>query len=102
MPELVVFACTAADVLGDGCVECGGWLHAEIRGGFASRGGPVCSEECAASATHRLTVGAALDEIERHLHLRDLLCACAEVCAPLGRPTAAELAEHAEWEASRG
>jgi hypothetical protein len=41
--------CGQAEVLGDGCPGCGGWLHCEVRGGYAGpKGWRFCSEECAA------------------------------------------------------
>lgn len=87
---MTVIACTQEHILPDECIECGGWLHAEIRGGVPGPCGQYCCEDCAASATEHMEQS----RRDTHLHNRDLLCACAQVCAPAGHPTAAELAEY--------
>jgi hypothetical protein len=87
---VTVIACTQEHILPDECIECGGWLHAEIRGGVPGPCGQYCCEDCAASATEHMEQS----RRDTHLYNRDLLCACAQVCAPAGHPTAAELAEY--------
>lgn len=92
MADVALIACSQADVLGEACPSCGGWIHSTVPGGIATGHLVVCSPECAA------------DEAElarrRHLDVRELLCACADACAPAGLPSpvdreiAAELARH--------
>lgn len=81
-------ACTQDHIAPDECIECGGWLHHERRGGFPGPCGSYCSEDCAVSAQEH---GERLDRAA-HLHQRDLLCDC-PVCTAAGHPTADELAE---------
>lgn len=92
---MTIIACGQAQIAPDECIECGGCLHAEIRGGVPGPCGRYCCEECAASAQEH----AERQERSVHLHARDLLCACAEVCAPAGHPTAAEVAEYEAYQA---
>jgi uracil-DNA glycosylase len=86
-------ACTQEHILRDECTECGGWLHAERREGFPGPSGNYCTEECAASAQER----SEQVDVANHLRIRDLLCACAQVCAPAGHPTAEEIAEYEDY-----
>ncbi len=91
---MTIIVCGAADVLGDACPECGGWLSRVRKGGFPDPGSlNVCDEDCIASAQ----ATRAATSRGRHLELRDLLCDCAEICAPAGRPTDAERAEWAAY-----
>lgn len=87
---MTFIACGQAQIAPDECIECGGWLHAETRGGVPGPCGRYCCEDCAASAQEH----AEQSRRDAHLHNRDLLCACAEVCAPAGHPTEAELVEY--------
>lgn len=92
-----IIACGQSDVLGDGCPGCGGWLHCEVRGGFAGpKGWRFCSEDCAAGQEEWL----AQKHVADHVGTRDLLCDCAEFCAPRGLPTAEMRQEYADYLAS--
>lgn len=91
-----VIACTQAHIAPDECPECGGWLHAHHRGGVPGPAGQYCSEDCAVSAQEHADQQAR----DYHLHVRDLLCACEDVCAPAGHPTAAERAEWTTYRAT--
>ncbi len=90
---MTVIACDQA-ALGwdDTCVECGGWLHSLVHGGYGAEFGRVCSEDCAADQTQRL----AWEERQQHLHMRDLLCDCAW-CSAAGLPTVEMRQEYADY-----
>lgn len=83
------FVCTQDRVLPDTCLHCGGWLHAQQRGGFPGRAGCYCSEDCAADFTLSLLE----QNTDNHLALRDPLCGC-RTCTEAGHPTPSEVAEH--------
>jgi hypothetical protein len=91
-------ACGQEVIAPGDCIECGGDLHLQRAGGYPAKFGQVCSEDCAADQTDRLVAVARAD----HLRLRDLLCACTEVCAPAGLPSQAMLDEYAAWVAGGG
>ena len=93
---MTIFVCGPDDVMPGGCPECGGWLHSVRPGGFDDPGSMrVCSEECIDSAQeHRRK-----SKLINHLRLRDMMCDCAEVCAPAGLPSEADRAEWATYEA---
>lgn len=88
-----VILCGQNEVMPDTCQSCGGWLHVERRGGFDG----CCSEDCLADLQELVQENA----IEVHLRLRDMLCHCAEVCAPRGLPTQDEKDEKAAYERER-
>lgn len=90
---MAILACGQAEIMPDTCVECGFWLHTEQRGGYPAQTGRVCSEDCAASQSERGREA----RIANHLHVRDLLCACEDVCAPRGLPSEADRAEYAAF-----
>ena len=95
---MTIVACTQDHIAPDECIECGGWLHAEQRGGVAGPCGRYCCEDCAASAAEY----AVLLARQTHLHHRDLLCDC-PVCHANGHPTEVEYAEYRAYaEANRG
>jgi hypothetical protein len=97
---VTIIACGQAQIAPDECIECGGWLHAEVRGGVPGPCGRYCGEDCAASAAEH----AEQQERSAHLHARDLLCDC-EVCRANGYPTDADYAEYqvyADREATHG
>jgi hypothetical protein len=100
MAVTFVIGCGQDDVLGDTCVECGGWLSRVVVGGIPAELGFVCDEQCAVDQSARL----AELERDRHLRVRDLLCACPQYCAPAGLPSAEHLAEYTRFreEASHG
>jgi hypothetical protein len=87
---MTIFICTHEDILRDECLNCGGWLHAVQQRGFPGPHGNYCTEECAADAASNDVLLAR----QAHLHHRDLLCDCEEVCSVNGHPTAAEYAEY--------
>ncbi len=96
----MIIVCGQAAVLGDTdtCV-CGFWLHSVIPGGLPGPNGwRYCSPECADAQLEREAVDCATD----HLGVRDLLCDCAEVCAPRGLPDAAMRAEYAAYRDAEG
>lgn len=96
---MTIIACGQDEICPDECANCGFWLSSEIPGGVPGPFGRYCTEDCAADAAHQ----AVLLERQAHLYHRDLLCACAEVCAPNGHPTAAEVAEYRAYvEATHG
>lgn len=97
---MTFIACGQAQIAPDECIECGGWLHAEIRGGVAGPCGRYCCEDCAADAAEYA------EQLHRgtHLHNRDMLCDC-PVCRAHGYPTEADYAEYrayADREATHG
>lgn len=90
----VAIVCGQFDVLGDQCPGCGGWLHCEVRGGYAGpKGWRFCTEECAADQEDWL----ARKHLDEHAGVRDLLCDCAEYCAPRGLPTEEMRQEYADY-----
>jgi hypothetical protein len=92
-----VMVCDQFAVLGDGCPECGFWLHREQHGGYPDQHGVYfCSEDCIADQQAR----AVTRRLDGHLGMRDLLCDCAEYCAPCGLPDAAMRQEYADYLAS--
>lgn len=94
---MTVIVCGRGDILADTCPRCGGWLHAVRRGGFPGpHGWQYCDEDCAAEQAERDLQ----QQVEIHLNVRDLLCGCAEVCAPLGLPTQEMRNEYATYQAS--
>lgn len=78
--------------LGEACPGCGGWLHRVQHGGFRFDGWPYCDPDCYEDWFEWRRSA----HMDGHLATRDLLCDCAEFCAPAGRPTAAELQEYAD------
>lgn len=95
---MTVIACGQFDILGDECPGCGGGLSDYQQGGYAGEHGVrYCSEDCIVAAQE----SAKLADQRHHLNVRDLMCAC-EVCTRAGHPTAGELAEWREYQASRG
>lgn len=87
-------ACGQSAIFPDTCMSCGGWLHRVTRGGFPGRNDwRFCCEDCVADdyacQVDRHATG--------HLAVRDLLCDCAEICAPLGLPTAVMRQEYADY-----
>lgn len=89
MSGLIV--CGQNEVLGDECVTCGGWLDSVQRGGFEGpHGWRFCDLDCIDDQVER----EAQAEIQHHLTVRDLLCAC-EDCEENGLPTQAMLDEYA-------
>lgn len=88
--------CTQETIAPDECPECGGWLHAEMHGGY--RGShcqfAFCSEDCVDSSQYHARRVVELT----HLHNRDLLCAC-DICVAAGHPTSAELDEYRAYQA---
>jgi hypothetical protein len=88
--------CGQDQIAPDECIECGGWLHHERRGGYHDQyGARFCSEDCIASYQEHANQSTP----NQHLVLRDLLCSC-DICHAAGHPTAAERAEYAAWEAA--
>ena len=96
---MTIIVCRQSTGRGAECPECGGGLHRrDVPEPVRLVDGPaVCSPDCAASYTER----AARVDVDAHLHLRDLLCDCAQVCAPRGLPTAAMRAEYSAYAATR-
>lgn len=90
---IAVFACGQESILGESCLCCGGWVNAVRRGGFVSGGWRYCSEDCIADQQE---FEARIDATT-HLGNRDMLCDCAEVCAPRGLPTQADRDEWAAY-----
>lgn len=94
LQRMGALVCGQFAVLGDGCPGCGGWLHVERHGGYTDhQGWRFCSEDCIADQQER----AAQNHCDVHLGTRDLLCDCAEYCAPRGLPTAAMLQEYQDY-----
>lgn len=93
---MTIMLCGPAEIAPGTCPECGGWLHAERRGGYTDGHITYCSETCITSAQVNACRAAALS----HLTIRDLLCAC-PTCLAFGHPTPDELAEWATYLASR-
>ena len=90
---MTALACGQSEIIPGECAECGGWLDRERRDGYPAQVGRVCSEDCAAGQSVRLATA----DVRNHLHVRDLLCNCAAVCAPRGLPTDEQRAGHAAW-----
>lgn|SRR5512145_295764 len=91
---MTIIVCGQFDILGDECPGCGEWLHRVLRGGFE---GPHGLRFCAQSCIDDQIEANARRHADDHLGVRDLLCNCAEVCAPRGLPTPAMLAEYAAY-----
>jgi hypothetical protein len=91
---MTLIACTQQHIAPDDCVNCGGWLHEELRGGYPGPAGSYCTEDCAADAQQRC------DQADQaaHLHTRDLLCTC-PTCVAAGHPTPQELDEWRTYQA---
>lgn len=90
---MTIIVCGQLEILGAfTCMECEGPLS---RGGVAAQIGRVCSEDCSADQSARIAVL----ERQTHLNQRDLLCDCAEYCAPDGLPTAEMRQEYADYRA---
>lgn len=89
-----VIACGQSAIFPDTCLSCGGYLHRVVRDGFPGRNGwRFCDEDCVADdQEHR-----ARQHTDQHVGTRDLLCDCAEVCAPRGLPTQAMRDEYAAY-----
>lgn len=90
---MTIILCGQAGIMPDACVECGGWLHRVQRGGIENNGSRYCDEDCIADYQQRRRI----NHLNGHYANRDLLCNCAEICAPAGRPTAAERQEYADY-----
>lgn len=90
---MTIIVCTQEHICPDECIECGGWLHSERRGGYSGPGGRYCTEDCAADAQERVE----RIDVRTHLYARDLLCDCL-ICTGAGHPTAAELAEYQAYQ----
>jgi hypothetical protein len=88
-----VILCSQSDVLGEGCPGCGDWLHRVVRGGFPHNGWHYCDQECIADYEE----SRARSHVAAHTGTRDLLCDCADICAPRGLPTAAMRQEYADY-----
>lgn len=89
-----VVACGQSAIFPDTCMSCGGYLHRVVRHGFPGRHGwRFCSEDCVADDQETRV----RDHATGHRATRDLLCDCAEVCAPLGLPTQAMKDEYADY-----
>ena len=94
---MTIFLCGQSAVLGDDTCVCGFWLHGVVHGGFEGpHGWRYCSLEC---IDDQLDFQAR-NHTNDHHGTRDLLCDCAEFCAPAGLPTAAMLQEYADYVAS--
>lgn len=89
-----IIVCDQAAVLGDGCPGCGGWLHRVQRSGFPGpHGWFYCDEDCIADQAEQ----EAHNHVDAHLGTRDLLCDCAQFCAPRGLPTQEMRDEYAAY-----
>lgn len=91
---MTIINCGQFDILGDECPGCGGWLDRVLRGGFAGPNGwRYCDQQCIEDYLE----SQAVRHTDFHIGVRDLLCDCAEICAPRGLPTSAMLAEYAAY-----
>lgn len=94
---MTIIACGQDDVFLSTCPGCEASYHRFIKGGVVGpHGWRYCEQAC---------IDLQLDyeafvHAESHRATRDLLCDCAEVCAPRGLPTQAMLDEVAAYRAS--
>lgn len=92
----MIFVCGQIE-LGNICPTCertlGGPAEVEHRDRYGVR---CCSEDCLADYQERR----ARNHADAHYGTRDMLCDCAEYCAPRGLPTQAERDEYAAYLAS--
>lgn len=88
-----IIVCGQNEILGDECVFCGGSRDTLLRGGYEGpHGWRFCSLECIDDQVEH----EARLETQRHLNVRDLLCAC-ETCKVNGLPTQVMRDEHAAY-----
>jgi hypothetical protein len=92
----MIFLCGQDEILMGECL-CGDDYNRFIPGGVVGpHGWRYCAQECTDEQLDR----EATEHADFHRGIRDLLCNCAEFCAPAGLPTAAMLQEYADYVAS--
>jgi hypothetical protein len=93
---VTIFVCGQNEVMPGECL-CGSDYNRLIPGGVVGpHGWRYCGQQC---IDDQLDHEARRDAND-HLGVRDLLCACPDICAPAGLPTAAMLQEYADYLAS--